>query len=74
MRDCRFAVEMQKTKRQSHFCPCLCSGILGISPTFLTYNSDTILASKRIFNPFMGIWVIMPDSINPETVFIPSWW
>ena len=40
----------------------------------LTHNSETILASKGIFYPFMGIGVIMPDSINPETVFIPTSW
>ncbi len=46
-------------------------GILRMCPT-LTYNGDAILASIRILNPFMGIWVIIPDSINPETVFMPS--
>ena len=51
---------------------CLCSGILGISPASLTYQSDTILASKRVFNPFLGMGVIIPDSINPETVLMPS--
>ncbi len=36
-------------------------GILRICPT-LNYNSDTILASKRIFNPFMGpAYVFFPD-------------
>ncbi len=45
---------------------------IGNISTLLTYNSDTILASERIFNPFLGIRVIIPDSINPKTVFIPS--
>lgn len=38
----------------------------------LAHNSDTILTSKRVFNLFQSIWVIMPDSINPETVLTPS--
>src|SRR4030067_781850 len=25
----------------------------------LTHHSDAILTSKRIFNPFLGIWVVM---------------
>ena len=38
----------------------------------LTHHSDAILTSKRILNPFLGIRVVKPDFINPETVFIPS--
>ena len=45
-------------------------GILRM-PT-LTHNSDAILASKGIFNLFISIGVIMPDSISPETVLMPS--
>jgi hypothetical protein len=48
-------------------------GILRVPPT-LIHHSDAILASKRIFNPFLGIRVVKPDFINPETVFIPSGW
>ena len=51
----------------------LAPGILRMSPASI-HDSDTILASKRIFNPFLGIWVIAPGSINPKTVFIPPGW
>jgi hypothetical protein len=45
-------------------------GILGMP--MLTHNSDAILASKGIFNLFISIGIIMPDSISPETVLMLS--
>jgi hypothetical protein len=45
-------------------------GILRM-PT-LTHNFDAIVASKGIYNLFISIGVIMPDSISPETVLMPS--
>ena len=56
-----------------------CSGLTLSKPRHLsrgveglTHHSDAILTSKRIFNSFLGIWVVKPDFINPETVFMPS--
>ena len=42
-----------------------------MSPT-LTRNSDVILTSGRIFNPFVAFGSSCQTLINPETVFIPS--
>ena len=40
--------------------------------SILTYNSYAIMGTKWIFNSLLNMGIIVPDSINPETVLISS--